>query len=70
MVNELWDLSRACERMAIAMWRGEAERGRAFGVAKRRTPLAFKGESEETREKWLSMASDALDALLVGECKE
>lgn len=67
MPNDLLDLSETVERMAVAMWKHEAIRAQRWSTADRRTLGAFRGESREIQNKWLGLASAALEAVLKRE---
>jgi len=64
MAGELWDMSGPQERVAAAMWRSEAMRGAPRSVAARRTPEAFRYETEDVRRKWLELAAVAIETLI------
>lgn len=50
--------------VAAAMWREEARKAGALGVARRRTVEAFENESHETQDKWIGFARVAMNALI------
>jgi len=64
MTGELWDLSGPQERVAAAMWRSEATRAAPRSVAARRTPEAFRNETDKVRRKWLELAAVAIETLI------
>lgn len=54
------------ERVAVSLWRGEAERAHP-NTAKRRTGNEFLNEAPEWREKWVGLSVAALSALRPGD---